>query len=278
MTVSNITTSLLEKVRSLQADIGPSQPPFDPLAIPTQLGVNITVREVSALVPGALLFREGSGYVIQVDSQSSQETKRFRVAHEIGHILLDIAATNRLAGANIGAKRISFSTAMERACDLAASEILMPLDMIKEELAGTAPSLIKLQLLSERYKVSYQVAAIRAIRAGWRCIAFMTRSRRGDSKAPLLSVAWVAAPYKLKYLVQVGQPIPRNSIIYFAHVEGSKFPEELRMSNYHVTHEHSQLLVRREHLVFGKHRDLGWRPVQARKTVGGTLALIPLYK
>ncbi|MGB7438579.1 MAG: ImmA/IrrE family metallo-endopeptidase, partial [Candidatus Acidiferrum sp.] len=101
------------------------------------------------------LFRLADGeLVIKLNSESSFARKRFTLAHEIAHLLLNTVPAFR--------STCRADAALERTCDLIAAELLMPAVEATDFVRGLgSPSPEKLRDIASRYAVSVQVAALR---------------------------------------------------------------------------------------------------------------------
>jgi hypothetical protein len=142
--------------------------PLDVLAC--KLGVSRIIEQRMPFEGGLFQLPDGE-LVIKLNSENSYVRKRFTLAHEIGHLLLN----------SVPALKSSNRTdeSLERACDLIAAELLMPMDEIVpfvEKLGGPSPE--KLKIIASRFAVSLRAAAIR-VHSGlklWKCyIGFWER-------------------------------------------------------------------------------------------------------
>ncbi len=193
---------LIRLVRSLAVSHGTLSSPVDPLAYAGWVDARVTVRYVSTLAGGASLSRTTDGYLIQVDRALSYLTARFRIAHEVAHILsleggLALAAENRAGGPMV-----------ERACDEAAAEMLMPSLLVHGFAKRNRASIRALQSTSDEFAVSYQAAAIQLIRFGWKCVVMLLRSTRAHSRANELRVAWSVVPRGSGIEIPRDEPLP----------------------------------------------------------------------
>jgi hypothetical protein len=149
---------------AVQVFVGTQRAPSEPLdALARKLGVN---RIVEQRLPfeGSLMQLPDGELVIKLNSESSFVRKRFTLAHEVAHLLLNTVPAFR------GACRTD--AALERACDMIAAELLMPSeDAIAFTRSLGQPSPEKLRMIASRYGVSHHVAAIR-VQADfllWKC-------------------------------------------------------------------------------------------------------------
>jgi len=96
------------------------------------------------------LRRNGEGYDIVYSSHLSTERKRFTIAHELGHALLETSGK--------GAPK--HGVELERICDKFAAEILMPTQHFRAS-CGKIPSVEKVVHLANLYQTSLSATAIR---------------------------------------------------------------------------------------------------------------------
>ena len=99
------------------------------------------------------VFEDSSGLHVRLNSESSPRRRRFTLAHEIAHLIID-------RGSARGARRSHGCTELERECDLVAAELLMPLDELQGK-ASEAASTGALLAIADCFSVSPQAAAVR---------------------------------------------------------------------------------------------------------------------
>jgi IrrE N-terminal-like domain len=127
-----------------------------------KLGVN-RITEDALPFEGGLFDLPSGERIIKLNADSSRVRKRFTLAHEIGHLLLGKPGLRSSCG---------HDRELERACDLIASELLMPLDQIKAFVLNLgSPSPENLKSIASKYSVSVHAAAIRvhADLGVWKC-------------------------------------------------------------------------------------------------------------
>ncbi len=127
-----------------------------------RLGVSRIIEEPLRYEGG--LFQLPSGErIIRLNSASTFVRKRFTLAHEIGHLLLGKPGLRSPCGDD---------PELERACDVIASELLMPTDATTDYVKSLGqPSPKKLRAIASKYAVSVNAAAIRvhADLGIWKC-------------------------------------------------------------------------------------------------------------
>jgi hypothetical protein len=116
--------------------------------------------EVRPLSTEGKLKIDKEGYLICVREGIQWERRRFTVAHELGHILLCEALKDRPQALRALQDRSQWK-AVERLCDQAAAELLMPADDFHRQLKGREISQRLLHHLKERYGVSWTALLIR---------------------------------------------------------------------------------------------------------------------
>lgn len=116
-----------------------------------KLGVTGITKERLPFEGG--VFQHGQSLIIKLNSLSPLTRQRFTLAHELAHLILDPqkAAT---------ARRCVTSSALEKACDAVAGELLMPMEEVRGLTAGRG-SIDTLVMLARRFDVSLQAAAVR---------------------------------------------------------------------------------------------------------------------
>jgi len=113
--ISQLVTGLLDGVTS---------PPTDLDAVGNKLRVRSIITE--SLPASGELRRAGMDYVVVCAPGLSPARRRFTIAHEFGHILLE----------QCGARQIKDNAEIERLCDSIASEILLPQEVFLQHSAG----------------------------------------------------------------------------------------------------------------------------------------------
>jgi IrrE N-terminal-like domain len=123
-------------------------PPTDLDALASRVGVTDVCAE-KLLVSGELR-RSNNSFRIVYSSSLTLPRRRFTIAHEIGHAILELTGRNcPRRGAEV-----------ERICDVLASEILMPSEIFSKAANGEA-SAEKIIELTETFKASISAVCIR---------------------------------------------------------------------------------------------------------------------
>jgi uncharacterized protein DUF955 len=147
-------------------------------AIAFKLGVGRIIEENLPFEGGLFHLPDGE-LVIKLNARSSFVRKRFTIAHEIGHLLLETVPAFRNSH--------HADSALERTCDMIAAELLMPSEEAVPFITELGqPSPEKLKIIASKYAVSHHVAAIRvhADLRLWRCFIGCW------DRHPVIKTAW----------------------------------------------------------------------------------------
>ena len=151
-------------------------------ALARKLGVSRIIEQKLPFEGGLIQLPDGE-LVIKINSESPFVRKRFTMAHEIGHLLLNTVPAFRSTHRT--------DAALERTCDLIAAELLMPTAEASNFVRALgSPSPENLREIASKFTVSLQTAAIR-VRDGlkiWRCAIGMWQV------SPRTQTLWFAAP------------------------------------------------------------------------------------
>ena len=131
--------------------------PTDVEKLAEMVGI-IAVRAVPLAIRGRLT-REPGGLVVEVNSALSTEDRRFVLAHEVAHILLEQDAIDRAAGRfqrSAGEGSLGYRQ-VEALCDFGAREIVLPLGSLRAKLRKHAPSPAVVLNVSKEAACSVQV-------------------------------------------------------------------------------------------------------------------------
>src|SRR6266404_5893199 len=163
--VINRARKLNQEYRSYEG--GPSDP-FKRLEIIASLG-GLTISQMNIEQQGkserrdAVLIPSGRGHggrgQIFYNPQRPQGRVAFSIAHEIGHTFFP----NTMTGArfrDICGSDSREANELERLCDLAASELLMPLEEFRGELRGRF-TLANVEELTEKFGSSFEATVFR---------------------------------------------------------------------------------------------------------------------
>jgi len=151
-------------------------------ALARKLGVTRIIEQRLPFEGGLFQLPDGE-LVIKLNSESSFVRKRFTLAHEIAHLLLNTVPAHRSANRTDGD--------LERTCDLIAAELLIPTEGAADFISGLgSPSPENLKAIASKYTVSLQTAAIR-VHNGlklWKCGIGMW------SFSPKMKTLWFVGP------------------------------------------------------------------------------------
>ena len=117
-----------------------------------RLGVENIVEEPLPFEGGS--FHEDGAVIVKLNSLTPKARRRFTLAHEIGHLVIDKSIRGRR---DCGENRL-----LEQACDLIAAELLMPAAAVKHfSSANQLQSPEALKALAHNFDVSLHTASLR---------------------------------------------------------------------------------------------------------------------
>jgi len=186
-------------VNKLIEERGHERPPFLPQEFARLVGIK-DFKKIDLGQTSAVLLRFQDGYVVKVNEKHHPVRQNFSFAHEIGHILFDELGLGAYVK-NIEYRTFNPQTSrrlrgkiVERLCDRAATELLMPELVFIKYLSGFGVSVHSIERLANIFKVSAQATAIRIAEVSVKpCIALLWLARSG-TKPKALRLAWCAGP------------------------------------------------------------------------------------
>ena len=147
--------------------------------------VGIHGIEALALDVDGDIFEQNGGFVIRVDRSSPKGRRRFTIAHEIGHALLF-----PVAGVPRGSSACGRSAELERLCDIAATEFIMPAAQVGQYFARREASIENIVGMARDFDVSFHAAALRMVELLPWCSGIAALVCDSDAGDPTIS--WTA--------------------------------------------------------------------------------------
>ncbi|MDA8188228.1 MAG: ImmA/IrrE family metallo-endopeptidase [Dehalococcoidales bacterium] len=150
-----------QQAEALLDEIGIDRPPVD-LRI---VGSFQRVRDIQmlAISDAGRLIPDGNDFIIQVNAGHSRGKQNFTVGHEIGHTLIPSYRTRPRIVEDITTGAYDQGREEEYLCDVAASELLMPMRLFRARAAPTGLSLDSVVELARLFHASREAAAIRLV-------------------------------------------------------------------------------------------------------------------
>lgn len=128
------------------------------LSVYTQkVNAKLTLEELGEGESGYTLTRRDGKSSIVVNELERRERQRFSVCHEVAHLVLGLSSNHEETPAWSYAKRDD----SEIACDIFASELLMPFEAFKRDVDQEEPSFDLVERLRAKYVVSFAACASR---------------------------------------------------------------------------------------------------------------------
>jgi hypothetical protein len=180
---------------------GHGRPPFLPAEFSRLLGIKRIVKAELGET-SAILLKYPDGYVVKVNQKQNLFRQNFSCAHEIGHILFNELKLEQYIRNieyrtfNPQGEHKARAAAIERLCDIAARELLMPEQTFGQYLSNFGISIRSIEWLSTTFRVSIQSSAIRIAEVSPEpCIVLLWRPWP-RSKPKGLRLGWRAGPEK----------------------------------------------------------------------------------
>jgi len=164
-----IKSELVERINTLKARSGCTSFPTDVNQLAFCAGIQ-GVRYVPLAVRGRLV-REPGGVVAEIQSDLTPQDRRFVLAHEVTHLILERDAIER-SETRLDRSRGSGGIghrAIELLCDYGAAEMLLPTAALRNELRKVQPSLELVMSITKEADCSLELVAHRICErlAGW---------------------------------------------------------------------------------------------------------------
>jgi Zn-dependent peptidase ImmA (M78 family)/O-acetyl-ADP-ribose deacetylase (regulator of RNase III) len=164
--------SLARTIVLYAMDNGWSGPPFDPIKLADILGIHV---EGSPDVEDAKILGDAGRYTIYFNPNRPRGRVRFSIAHEIAHTLFSGSENST----NFRTEKSSYDSEqwnIEVLCNIAASEFLMPMATLYDELSDPI-DINEIANLREKYAVSYEAVLLRATKIAERPTRLLVCSR-----------------------------------------------------------------------------------------------------
>lgn len=195
--------------------------------------LNLSIRETNLVgCDGALLRSMTGSKGIIVVKQSIREfgRKRFTIAHELGHLMLQTESAACISS-DIG--QWSETKKSEKDADEFAAELLIPFDEVQSLINSEKPSLQLIRRVAEQYETSLSAS-------GWRFCEIVTVpcaiiwSMNGV-------IQWFRKSDSFSFFLRRGVTVPDASYAMAAH-KGQKVPDEPEPVPASEWVEHSRIL------------------------------------
>ena len=186
-----------------------------------KVNARLATEEMGEGESGYTLTRRNGKSSIVVNELERRERQRFSACHEVAHLVLGLASNHQETPAWSYAKRDD----NEIACDIFASELLMPFEAFKRDVDRELPSFVMVECLRAKYVVSFSACASRlAAVTDYPCaFVFMDSSvvRYASRSKSLRDLnAWV----------EMRAPIPAGSVAHRLIREGEWSGEDSHVS------------------------------------------------
>jgi hypothetical protein len=184
-------------------------PPFDTFELAHLLGFELIPRE--SIRDARLIPLPRGRYRIEYNPNRPRARIRFSIAHEIGHTFFP-DCNERIRNRTAKHHMVENDWQLEMLCNIAASELLMPMASFPE-IDGSKFSIDSLLHLREKYQVSTEAVLLRFIRLAKKpCAIFCASYQSIDSEKLSIDYIQLANNWSLPFTA--GFEIPLNSVVY----------------------------------------------------------------
>ena len=207
LNIEQSTNIIIERAKQLVSQVielrGSDTPPFRPDEYASLKGVTTIIKADLGQTSGMLL-RLPNSHIIKLNSSHHPVRQNFSLAHEIGHILLDEIEKEHTLGREhyvtnpsyriSGTPKKGKGNPIERLCDIAATELLMPENVFRKYLNIFGVSVTAIERLAKTFQVSIPSTAMRVAEVSTEpCISIQwKKSRKSNVKG--LDLAWRHSP------------------------------------------------------------------------------------
>ena len=201
--IETARTLIIERSRQLVEKLinkrGHDTPPFLPEEFARLQGIK-NILQTNLRQTSAVLLRYADGYVIKVNKNHHPARQTFSIAHEIGHLLFSELKLERYINSieyrtfNPQAKARTREKAIERLCDIAATELLMPEVVFKRHLEYFGISINSIEHLALIFKTSIKTTAFRIVEASDKPFVVLIWQPRLKNKPKVLRLTHCISP------------------------------------------------------------------------------------
>jgi len=207
LNIEQSTNLIIERAKQLVDQViakrGNDSPPFKPEEFASLKGVTKIIK-ADLGTASAILLRLPAANIIKINHNHHQLRQNFSIAHEIGHLLLDEIEkeytlckehyASNLSYRISGTPKVGKKAPIERLCDLAATELLMPKDVFRKYLSAFGVSVTTVERLAKIFQVSVPSTAMRVAEVSTEpCVSIQwKKSRKANVKG--LDLAWRHSP------------------------------------------------------------------------------------
>jgi len=189
-------------------DAGWSGPPFSPFAIADLLRIGI---EANANIADARLLTSNGRFTIQFNPTQSRERVRFSIAHELAHSLFPDAG--ELVRNRGGSEKIDDDWQLEMLCNLAASELVMPMGSLPPR--DQLPSIETLMIERRRFDVSAEAFLIRIAKISTEPVVMFCCSPKSDENGNISYYVDYSVPSRTAPMTKLpSRKLPKDSVVY----------------------------------------------------------------
>lgn len=165
-----LQAEILREVQREKIAGGVNALPVDLDRLAKHLGV-FEIRDVPLSMNGRVLL-DHSKAIIEVNSSLSENNKRFTIAHELAHLIIEKHRPPSLPPIDLHSKTLSAGMyhLIEELCDSCAEEILLPGKWLWERIGSLSPSFAAAEKIGAEAHCDMKLVIERAVSLGlWQC-------------------------------------------------------------------------------------------------------------
>jgi Zn-dependent peptidase ImmA (M78 family) len=186
---------------------GGNGPPFNPIEIATSIGAE-TIS--STEVRDARTVYRGGKFIIEFNPNRPKPRINYSIAHEIAHVLFP-DCKDEVRHRYLHEEMKDDQWQLEMLCNIAAAEMLMPLESIPE-LTERSLTIEKLVDLRSKFEVSTEALLLRLVRTTARPLWVFGASRQ-ESEKPSYKIDYCIPSDPSLIRIRSGTVIPKSSVV-----------------------------------------------------------------
>ena len=214
--------AIIRAVESTFPDLKTVLPPIDLYRFALKRRARVFLAKIEC---DGIISRTVTGeYVIKLNKRNSEQRNRFTLAHEIGHTLffdLEETVESRFRIDDSGVESICPDWEEEYICNVAAAEILMPLNHFSGTLQRLPPTVATILKLSAEYNTSLHATARRVVQLSqYRLLICLWEYKPAMD---LYETLWIAKPYHERRDAQQNILVTENQPVFKTFTTESSF-------------------------------------------------------
>lgn len=206
---------IVRRARSLAlraTDSGWTGPPFDPIALARTMEPNVAVVPREDIADARICPLPDGGFEIEYNPNRPRGRMRFSIAHEVAHMLFE-DCSDQVRARSREAEGRSDAWQLEMLCNVAASELLMPLGSFPD-LGNESLGIDRMLELRREFDVSTEAVLLRAVKlTKTPCAMFAASRRPEDEEANEYLIDYCLGSKSWNDTLSPGSMVPSKSVV-----------------------------------------------------------------